>query len=383
LNPPFIDIVYQTRPDRNGGTGGVREFLAGFSSFLSSQGIKWEYRTLFKGTPSSGLLSPLIHLFLMIRLILKLIIGSPAKGARVLYAHDAFFSGMAACIAGHILKVPVLLHCHNLPSTLYRMLGARLGSCVSAYSHLLRITEKAVLTRSDIIIVTNSAIEKRVVRYGISEKRVYRLPMAVNTGKFRPSEDTRRTVRAELGIMEHKFVVGTVARLTRIKNVDALLKAFYLFQLNYPGKGRLLVVGDGPEMHSIEESIEELGLSGRAILTGFRTDVFRLLQAMDLFVLSSFSEGSSISVLEAMASATVVAASRIPAIEDIADDKKHALLFDPRDSTGLYDAIRTLYKDRSLMNLLVYNAHREALKHDCSNLHSRILSLCRDLAVAY
>jgi glycosyltransferase involved in cell wall biosynthesis len=115
----------------------------------------------------------------------------------------------------------------------------------------------------------------------------------------------RAALRRELGFGASDFVVGTVGRFDPIKNLPLLVESIQgcsteLSQL------RGLLVGDGSELGRIRDLLEARGLSSKVRLTGFRPDARELVQGMDLFVLSSFSEGTSMALLEAMAAGVPV-----------------------------------------------------------------------------
>lgn len=104
-------------------------------------------------------------------------------------------------------------------------------------------------------------------------------------------------VRRELGIPADALVVGSVARLAGQKRFDRLLRALALL----PEPVHCIIAGDGPAMELIRELAAELGLADRVHLAGFRRDVGDVLDAIDLFAVSSDREGFANAMLEAMA----------------------------------------------------------------------------------
>jgi glycosyltransferase involved in cell wall biosynthesis len=139
-----------------------------------------------------------------------------------------------------------------------------------------------------------------------------RLDVIYNGVKAEPplGPDARDALRNELGFAPGCFVVGTAGRFDPIKNLPVLVGS-----LVRAGKEvdtlRGLLVGDGPVFAEIYSLVEETGLHDRIRLTGFREDARNLIQCMDLFVLSSFSEGTSMALLEAMAAGVPVAVTRV------------------------------------------------------------------------
>ncbi len=133
------------------------------------------------------------------------------------------------------------------------------------------------------------------------KNKIELIPNAVDTEHFKPDAQVRKEARAEFNISDSAAVVGHVARMCQIKNQGFLLEAFKETVKKDP-EAKLLFVGDGEDRVQIEAKIKELQLEESVILTGQRSDVQRLYQAMDVFVLTSFSEGLSVSSVEAQAS---------------------------------------------------------------------------------
>ncbi len=129
----------------------------------------------------------------------------------------------------------------------------------------------------------------------------------------------REVLRSELGFIPGSFVVGTVGRFDPIKNLPMLVES-----LVRAGKEvdalRGLLVGDGPVFPEVRSLVEKTGLHDRVRLTGFRSDARKLIGCMDLFVLSSFSEGTSMALLEAMMAGVPVAVTRVGGNPEIVVD---------------------------------------------------------------
>lgn len=106
-------------------------------------------------------------------------------------------------------------------------------------------------------------------------------------------------IRQQFGISQDAIVLGTIARFDPIKNHAMMLRAFKIVNDQHPDT-RLLIVGDGEERPAIEARIRELELAHAVILSGYVSRPAPLLETMDIFLLSSFSEGTSMTLLEAM-----------------------------------------------------------------------------------
>ena len=122
---------------------------------------------------------------------------------------------------------------------------------------------------------------------------------AIDTEKYLYNEKIRNVIRDDFEIQDC-FVVGHVGRLCYQKNSLFVLDIFKKV-LDIERKAMLLMVGEGEDHGLVEERIRELGIADQVIMTGMRSDVDRLLQAMDVFLLPSRFEGLPVTVIEAQA----------------------------------------------------------------------------------
>lgn len=106
-------------------------------------------------------------------------------------------------------------------------------------------------------------------------------------------------LREELKITPNQLVLGTVARLDPVKNQSMMLRAFANVVADYPDT-RLLIVGDGPSRSMLETLAVELAIEQQVMFTGFKTNVADYLALMRVYLLSSHTEGTSMTLLEAM-----------------------------------------------------------------------------------
>ncbi len=121
---------------------------------------------------------------------------------------------------------------------------------------------------------------------------------------------TRAGLRQAWGFTPEDFVIGTVGRFDPIKNLPLLVESIAVAAIKNPHL-RGFLIGDGPVFADIAALIDRLGLTDRVRLAGFRNDASQLVQCMDLFVLSSLSEGTSMALLEAMAAGVPVAVTAV------------------------------------------------------------------------
>jgi len=154
----------------------------------------------------------------------------------------------------------------------------------------------------------------------------------------------RVEIAAELNISPTSKILGIVARLDPIKNHRCLIKAMKKVAVRFPD-ALLLVIGDGPMRTKLEELVSLEHLNGNIIFLGTRNDIPRLLSVLDIFVLSSLSEGLPLTILEAMAAGKPIVATDVGGIPEIIQGGSEGIIVPSNDPDVLADAISDLLRD--------------------------------------
>jgi glycosyltransferase involved in cell wall biosynthesis len=142
-------------------------------------------------------------------------------------------------------------------------------------------------------------------------------------------------------------VVGNVAALVPHKGQRYLIDAAHLVVQQVPD-ARFIILGEGELREHLEKQVREHHLEKHVLLPGFRTDVLGCLKGFDLFVMSSVTEGLGTSLLDAMACARPIVATRAGGIPEIVEDGVNGLLVPARDHHALAEAIVRALKDADL-----------------------------------
>ena len=141
--------------------------------------------------------------------------------------------------------------------------------------------------------------------------------------------------------------VGIIARLAPVKDIATLLRAMKIVALAHPGT-LLEVVGDGPERGGLEKLAAELGIRGAVRFLGFRRDVPEVMAGFDIFTLCSLSEGTSVTILEAMAAGKPVVATAVGGTPALLNDGVNGFLVPAGDPERLAGALAALVGDGEL-----------------------------------
>jgi glycosyltransferase involved in cell wall biosynthesis len=191
-------------------------------------------------------------------------------------------------------------------------------------------------------------------------------------------------VRAALSIPGDSIVLGSVGRLVDVKNYELLIRSFAAVK-HQVSRAHLLLVGDGPLNGPLRDLADELNVSESVHFAGYQSEIWTFLDAMDLFILTSKSEGTPQAVLEASVAGLPIIASNVGGLAQVIEDGRTGLLFPSHDCDALTSAIMRLIGDLPLRVALaragkarvtsVYDVARMA--RDYHRHYLQLLNVCR------
>ena len=164
-----------------------------------------------------------------------------------------------------------------------------------------RIVDRIGASRSDAVVAVSSELADQLVRdLRVPKDKLLVIPNGVDTDAYKFRRDTGK-LRQELGLAADTPIIGSIGRLEPIKGYDIMLEAFARFVGGGGQSGAVLaVVGEGSHRRALEDLVRARGLKSSVFLLGWRDDVLDMLSAFTFFTMASRSEGTSISLLEAM-----------------------------------------------------------------------------------
>ncbi len=186
------------------------------------------------------------------------------------------------------------------------------------------------------------------------ESKVVVIPNGIDTDRFQPDEDARRSVREELSLGPETPLIGIVAALRPEKNHAGFVAMAALLCERFP-TAHFLIIGEGPERCAIEKAIANAGLKHRIRMLGSRSDTPRLVAALDLFVLTSLNEASPVSILEALACQVPVVASRVGSVAETVIDGTNGFTVPSQDTPAFADAASLILSNPDLARELGRN----------------------------
>jgi len=168
---------------------------------------------------------------------------------------------------------------------------------------------------------------------------------AVQNGiRLRPVEKTRMSIRRDLELPPRSQLILTIGRYVEQKGHTYLLQSLPALREAVPD-AHLLWVGSGPLEAALRQQVEELGATDRVHFLGKRSDIPELLSQADLFVLPSLFEGLPLILLEAMAAARPVVATRVVGSEEVVIEGETGRLVPARDPAALAQAMIEVLAD--------------------------------------
>jgi glycosyltransferase involved in cell wall biosynthesis len=242
-----------------------------------------------------------------------------------------------------------LIHTHNVgPHLIGSVAGFSLGIPVIHTKHGRNdpgskkewlFTGVANACTRTIVAVSQNAASLCGIPDASTSAKVKVIQNGVDVERFRPLESKRSS--------EGPVVIGIVARVAKEKNHFNLLRASRLLAdkgLNF----RLMVVGDGPLMSEVAAMTDKLGIHDKVSFLGVRNDIPELLREMDVFVLPSFTEGTPLTILEAMACRLPVVATAVGGNTEVVEHGVTGSIVPSDDPQALGEALEVLVCDSKL-----------------------------------
>lgn len=247
-----------------------------------------------------------------------------------------------------------VVHSHNYAAWLYTVLATRgLAQVRLVHSEHSRVEpmwrrramERWLARRTHAVIGVSADVTKSLVGdIGISPERAGVIANGIDLSRFRPDAAGRTAFRTTHGIAQDALLFGIVARLVPVKDHATLVAAFARVHAEAP-HARLVIAGDGPCRAELEEQVRVAGLRAAVLFLGEVRQSQEVLRALDVYVLSSVSEGMNLTLLEAMGTALPIVATAVGGNPEVVRDGRTGLLVPASDPEALAAAMLRLAGD--------------------------------------
>ena len=261
------------------------------------------------------------------------------KKVHLLHAHTGtFFTGTVAAKLAGVPAIFYTEHGRFIVDPLVRLVEDRIS---------VQFTDK-------VIAVSPELRDRLIKQVRFPARKVIVVANGVNMELFCPRPKPKG-VMSDLKIPDNCRIIGAVGRFEPVKDHLTMIRAFEIVSGRLPDLA-LLLVGDGSLRSTLYEYVNSHNLRNRVFFAGIRNDIPAMLNLMDVFVLSSLSEGTSVSLLEAMASGVVPVVTDVGGNPSIVDNMINGLVVKPQNPMQMADAIYGLLVDDQIRSLYCQNA---------------------------
>lgn len=221
----------------------------------------------------------------------------------------------------------------------------------------LTFLHKKIFARADAVQAISRFLADWSVKMGFKGKPDV-VPNGVDIAKFaeRITPERCADMRRGFGFADGDTVLVTASRLSLKNGIDDLIRSLVKLPVQY----KVLIAGEGEDREKLEVLTRQKGLEGRVVFLGSKShgELPGILQASDIFVRASLSEGLGNSFLEAMAAGLPIIGTPVGGIPDFLTDGETGVFCQPRDPDSIAAAVLRIQSDPALRSRLVANGER-------------------------
>ncbi|EGQ0313217.1 N-acetyl-alpha-D-glucosaminyl L-malate synthase BshA [Staphylococcus pseudintermedius] len=226
---------------------------------------------------------------------------------------------------------------------------------VLGYDHSLRNAIKFGIEQSDIVTSVSESLKDETNEIIAPQKEIVPIYNFVRESEFPTGYNT--DLKESYGITQDEKVLIHVSNFRKVKRIDTIIDTFALIREHIQSK--LLLIGDGPELHDMRIKVCEMGLSDDVLFLGKQDCMSNFYQMSDIVLLMSEKESFGLTLLEAMKTGVVPIGTRAGGIQEVIQHRETGFLVDIGDSQTAADYALKLLTDSAL-----YQSLRENMLHD-------------------
>ncbi len=291
----------------------------------------------------------------------------------IVHTHTAK-AGLLGRLAARAAGVPTVVHTYH---------GHVLRGYFSpAATHVFRWLETRLARATDALVAVSESVKQDLVSLGIAPAEKIRVvPLGLDLAHL-AARLPRGVLRAEAGIPEGAPLVGMVGRLVPIKDVPTFLEAARIVRAKRDD-ARFALVGDGEERPALESLCRERGLDGSVTFFGWRRDLAAVYGDLDVVVNASRNEGTPVALIEALAAARPVVATRVGGTPDLLGGGERGRLVPPGEPEALAEAVlETLDQSEAARRRALAGREHVLARHSSDRLVRDVDALYRELRAA-
>ena len=253
----------------------------------------------------------------------------------IIHTHAAK-SGSLGRLAAFSQRVPVVIHTFH--GHVFHSYFSNIKTKI--FIHIERYLAKK---SSKIIAISKLQKDELVNIFKIAKDEKFSIvPLGFDLQRFNTDKELKRKYfREEFNIKDDEVAIGIVGRLAKIKNHHLFINAINLLKLNKLVKIRAFIIGDGEELNDLQDLCKKLNLPFNTIVdkvfdktlcfTSWKKDMDIVNAGLDIMTLTSFNEGTPVSLIEAQASCLPIVTTNVGGIRDVVYEGKTALISEDND----------------------------------------------------
>jgi N-acetyl-alpha-D-glucosaminyl L-malate synthase BshA len=274
----------------------------------------------------------------------------------ILHVHYAIPHASAAFSAQQILKtrnidLPFITTLHGTDITL-------LGKDKSFQP----VIEFAI-NQSDAVTAVSESLKEDTYQFFDIKKDIEVIPNFIDPSLYRFAEDIE--LRAQFAEND-EVIITHISNFRKVKRVDDVIRIFEGVQQQLSAK--LLMVGDGPELHQVKNLARELGISDKVFFLGKSKRIEQITSISDVFLLPSETESFGLVALEAMASGVAIVSSNVGGLPEVNKDGVTGFLNEVGDIEGMIASVLTILKDKDTLARFKTNALEHSQKFELNKI---------------
>jgi glycosyltransferase involved in cell wall biosynthesis len=295
--------------------------------------------------------------------------------------------GTLGRLAATLEKVPVIVHTYH---------GHVFHSYFNSFKTKFFIQTERFLAKKSSAIIAISEQQKKELAFDfkIAPPEKFRvIPLGFDLDRFQKNQlEKRQKFRKEFSIKDEEIAIGIIGRLVPIKNHQLFLKAIAKVLQSSPKKIKAFIIGDGDVRKDLESTAQRLGIKFSTekdsvhphplVFTSWRSDIDVINAGLDIATLTSFNEGTPVSLIEAQAADKPIVSTRVGGIKDIVKEGETALLADVNDEDGFCNNLLQLVNDDNLRHRMGSNSSQyvmqkfsyQRLTKDVAELYHELIS---------
>jgi glycosyltransferase involved in cell wall biosynthesis len=256
----------------------------------------------------------------------------------IVHTHTAK-AGTVGRLAAMAAGVPVIVHTfhgHVLGGLYFSGLKTRF---------FLGVERRLARSTDTLVVLTHDQAREMAEDLRVAPPdRFTVIPLGLNLQPFADADRAaaRSRLRAELGIEQDRPVVGIVGRMVPVKNHELLFDAMALLRDRMDPAPHLIVVGSGEREHALRAYVSDRGLEDVVHWLGWRRDLPQVFPAFDVTALTSFDEGTPVSLIESLASGTPVVSRAVGGVPEILEGGELGRLVHSASGDEVADALESV-----------------------------------------